>query len=51
MQDETKLRSSDDGDELNATDDDELPPIEANTNRRKPSELQSDTESDSETDS
>lgn len=51
MQDETELRSSDDGDELNATDDDELPPIEANTNRRKPSELQSDTESDSETDS
>ncbi|KAI8559296.1 hypothetical protein RHMOL_Rhmol04G0160800 [Rhododendron molle] len=51
MQDETEVRSRDDGDELIATDDDELPPIEANTNRRKPSKLQSDTESDSETES
>ncbi|KAG5558174.1 hypothetical protein RHGRI_008185 [Rhododendron griersonianum] len=50
-QDETELKLSDDGGELTTTDDDELPPIEANTNRRKPSELQSDTESDSETDS
>ncbi|KAF7146666.1 hypothetical protein RHSIM_Rhsim04G0113200 [Rhododendron simsii] len=50
MQDETEGRSRDDGNELFATDD-ELPPIEANTNRRKPSKLQSDTESDSETDS
>ncbi|KAE9465100.1 hypothetical protein C3L33_02986, partial [Rhododendron williamsianum] len=43
-QDETELKLSDDGGELTTTDDDELPPIEANTNRRKPSELQSDTE-------
>ncbi|KAI8032113.1 hypothetical protein ACSBR2_007925 [Camellia fascicularis] len=37
--------------EVNSTDDDELPPIEANTNRRKPVELQSDVDSDSDTDS
>ncbi|GFY84448.1 nucleic acid-binding, OB-fold-like protein [Actinidia rufa] len=37
------------GNELNSSDDDGLPPIEANMNRRKPLELQSDPESDSET--
>ncbi|XP_057489149.1 uncharacterized protein LOC130775074 [Actinidia eriantha] len=45
-----ELKSSDDnGNELNSSDDDGLPPIEANMNRRKPLELQSDPESDSET--
>ncbi|XP_059666860.1 uncharacterized protein LOC132312498 [Cornus florida] len=33
--------------ELDSSDDDELPPIEANMNRIKPLELQSDTESNS----
>ncbi|XP_057476287.1 uncharacterized protein LOC130764210 isoform X1 [Actinidia eriantha] len=45
-------KSSDaNGDELNLSDDDGLPPIEANMNRRKPLELHSDPESDSEADS
>lgn len=33
--------------ELNTSDDDGLPPLEANVNRMRPAELQSDTESDS----
>ncbi|CAK9139799.1 unnamed protein product [Ilex paraguariensis] len=35
----------------NSSDDDGLPPLEANMNRIKPLELQSDTESDSDTES
>uniref|UniRef100_A0A2P2M0L3 Uncharacterized protein n=1 Tax=Rhizophora mucronata TaxID=61149 RepID=A0A2P2M0L3_RHIMU len=34
-------------DELNSSDDDGLPPLEANMNRMKPLELQMDEESDS----
>ncbi|KAA8533881.1 hypothetical protein F0562_031398 [Nyssa sinensis] len=37
--------------EFNSSDDDGLPPIEANTNRMKPSELQLDAESDSDSSS
>lgn len=33
--------------ELNSSDDDGLPPLEANMNRMRPAELQSGTESDS----
>lgn len=35
----------------NSSDDDGLPPLEANTNRVKPFQSESETESDSETDS
>lgn len=38
-------------DELESSDDDGLPPLEANLNRIKPFELQSDRESDSGSDS
>lgn len=34
-------------DEVNSSEDDDLPPLEANTNRAKPFVLQSDAESDS----
>ena len=37
--------------ELDSSDDDGLPPLEANTNRMRPFELQPDTESDSGSDS
>ncbi|OMO89956.1 Translation initiation factor 1A (eIF-1A) [Corchorus olitorius] len=37
-------------DEIDSSDDDGLPPLEANLNRIKPFELQSDGESDSESD-
>lgn len=33
--------------ELDSSEDDGLPPLEANTNRRVPTELQSNTDSDS----
>ncbi|XP_043816981.1 probable RNA-binding protein EIF1AD isoform X2 [Manihot esculenta] len=48
-----KNTSQQEDDELDASDDDGLPPLEANMNRIKPPELQSDAESDSgsETDS
>lgn len=36
--------------EIDLSDDDGLPPLEANTNRTKPLEMQYDTDSDSETD-
>ncbi|KAK2972884.1 hypothetical protein RJ640_030001 [Escallonia rubra] len=47
VQDENELNSSSDDDDC----DDGLPPLEANTNRMKPVELQANRESDSDTDS
>ena len=38
-------------DEVNSSDDDGLPPLEANTNRAKPLILQPDAESESDSDS
>lgn len=37
--------------ELNSSDDDGLPPLEANTNRLRPAEFQLDRDSDSDSDS
>lgn len=46
-----KLTSHQEENELELSDDDGLPPLEANTNRIRPFELQSDKESDSNSDS
>lgn len=40
-------KSTQENEELESSEDDGMPPLEANTNRR-PAELRSDTESDSE---